>query len=51
MAIVLVMKMPIDQIVNMVSMGNRLMSAIGAMHVIGRVAATAVTTGTGGRIC
>jgi len=46
MAIVLMMQMPIDEIVNMVPVGHSLMSTARTVYVIGRMAGATMSTGT-----
>ena len=45
-----VMEMPLDQIVDVVAMRNRLMAALGAVLVLAGVPATAMLWGAGARI-
>lgn len=46
MAIVLMMQMPVDEVVNMVPVGHSLMPTARTVHVIGRMAGAAMSTGT-----
>jgi hypothetical protein len=48
--VLLVMEMPLDEVINVIAVGNGLVPAIGTMDVVGVMAVALVTVGAIGRV-